>query len=749
MDRALRDSKISVPEPRRGAVSRKHLIVRACTSGSPIVAVTAPAGYGKSTLLAEWAASETRAVAWVSPDRFDDDPATLLSLVASACSRFSPLAIEAVADLSDMGGPALGRSAPLLAAALASTATPFALFIDDLHLVDSSGCRDVLEVLVGGVPAGSQVVFASRHEQAHLARLRVASDVFEVDADDLRVDDTGARLIFEDVGSDVSEDEIAQLVARCEGWPAGLFLCALISGRGGDPSATGDDRFIADYLYRECLAQLPDDLARFLRRTAVLERLSGDLCNAVLDRGDSHASLRALERLNLFLVPLDRHRGWYRYHGLFREFLLGDLHRLEGSDVPELHRRAASWCEANGLAHLAIDHLLTAGDQDRAAQLIPTAGLQSYRAGQVAVTSRWLAQLDETTLEAHPRVAVLACWKSLLMGESAEAERLAHVIERIQSPVDGGSGVELAAAQAAIRAAMCARGPQKALEDAAFAFANEPRWSPWHDRAAYLYGSAALLVEDVAAAREAFVEGSSPATAAGPLCLAELAVLALDEGAWPEATRLATAALEAIEANHMDGYSTSALGFAVAARIAVHDDDVARADELLAMGMRARVPCTHVLPFVALRSRLQLSKAYAARGDRAAVRALGDEMEDLLRARPDLGALSDEIARHRRETATLPGSEGAAPLSPAEFRLLPYLQTHLTLHEIGERLFVSRNTVSTQVTAIYRKLGVTSRGAAVRRAAETGLLSAAPRGTGHPQRPIPPAPRTRGPRETA
>jgi LuxR family maltose regulon positive regulatory protein len=704
------------------------LIARARGSGVRVVAVTAPAGYGKSTLLAEWAARETRAVAWVSPDRFDDDPATLLSLMASACAGFSPQVAEVVAEIrpvgrSTPGQSALGRSAPLLAAALASTTTPFTLFVDDLQLVDSPGCRDVLEVVLQRVPVGSQVVLASRHEQPHLARLRVTEGLFEIGTDDLRVDAAGARTIFTEAQADVSESDIALLLDRCEGWPAGLFLCAVISRSGGDALATGDDRFIADYLYRECLARLPEDLQQFLRGTAVLEQLSGALCDAVLCDTGSHERLRALEELSLFLVPLDRCRGWYRYHGLFREFLLAELHRADSGQVTGLHLRAASWCESNGLPALAIEHLLAAGERDRAARLIGSTGQRTYQAGQVADLGRWLSELSEATVEAHPRVAVLACWNALLAGEAVDAERWAAMLERIgRGSEDDETGRQLASARAATRAAMCADGPQRALDDAAFAVASEPPWSPWRDQATYLYGSTLLLVGDVETAKRAFADRRSTTTAAGVLCEADLAALAIDAGDWHAAARHADTAASAIAANHMDDYSTSALGFAVAARVALHDQDLPRAERLLALGMQARTLCTYVLPFLALRARLQLSKAFATKGDRTAARALMREMDDLLSKRPGVGVLVDEIAMHRKELLELPRHDGSAPLSPAQLRLLPYLQTHLSLRDIGERLFISRNTVSTQVTAIYRKLGVTTRSAAVQRATETGLL---------------------------
>jgi LuxR family maltose regulon positive regulatory protein len=245
-------SKTQPPPARPGAVSRRALIERARASGARVVSVTAPAGYGKSTLLAEWAASDDRTVAWVSLDRTDVDPASLLSVIAAASASFSPAAASVVSEMRGVGTAALGRSAPLLAGALAAAPTAFVLFVDDVHWADSPDCQDAMEVLLARVPAGSQVVLASRREPSLIGRLRAAGDAWEITTADLSLDHTAARLVFEHAGAAaVDEADLHTIVERCEGWPTGLFLCALVARSGGDAAAiTGDDRFVADYLYR-------------------------------------------------------------------------------------------------------------------------------------------------------------------------------------------------------------------------------------------------------------------------------------------------------------------------------------------------------------------------------------------------------------------------------------------------------------------------------------------------------------------
>ena len=727
----LLSSKIQTPPLRQGAVSRVQLIERARESGARVVSVTAPAGYGKSTLLAEWAAVDTRNVGWVSLDRTDDDPAALLSVIAAAAANLSPAADAVVADMRGVGSVSLGRSAPLLAGALAAAPESFVLFVDDLHWADSADCQDALEVIFARLPRGSQIVVASRRELPLIARLRAAGDAWEISVGDLSIDPEGARVIFDEAGAESVEDaDLRSIVDRCEGWPTGLFLSALVARSGGDAaSVTGDDRYLADYLYRECLARLPEDLQTFLRRVSVLEQLSAASCNAVLGIEASRSRLHEIEAANLFLVPMDRRRGWFRFHALFREFLLDELERAEGaSAVAELHRRAAAWHEDHGASAQAVEHLLQAGDTEHAAHRVAELGLALYQRGQVSTVRRWLLELGESRVRDYPPLVISMTWTAILLGEIPAAERWSRVLAAIDpSSIPDGSRTGFESARAMIRAALAERGVERVVADAAFALEHEPATSAWRDQALHLWGSACLLVDDVAAARLAFEEAIDVATVMGNtdtviLSEPELALLAMAADDWQLAGVHARRALSAIDVNHMDGYPTTALALAVAARVAVHDGDREEGDRLLARAMRARVGCTYLLPYLSIRVRLQLAKAYVAIGDRSAAWHLMREIEDLLRKRPDVGVLAAEAEEFRGGLTAEPTSGGSVPLTPAELRLLPYLQTHLTIAEIGQRLFISRNTVSSEVGSIYRKLAVTTRGAAVERANALGLL---------------------------
>ena len=728
----LLDAKVSVPEPRVGSVSRAGLVETARSSHCRVVAVTAPAGYGKSAFLAQWAAAEDRRVAWVSVDRLDDDPAILLASVASACCRAGLCDADLLADLGDRSVPALGCAAPRLASALRASPVPFVLMLDGLHELRSPACRDVLEVIISAIPRGSQLAAASRSEQPHLPRHRVYGDALEFGPIDLALDADGARQIFAQVNVSLTPGRAAAMAEQTEGWPVGLSLAALIAqdSRGQTATVTGDDRYVADYLYHEVLSQQPKAVQRFLRRTAVLDQLSASLCEAVLGSPAAAIDLRRLEAAGLFLIPLDRRRQWYRYHAMFREFLVGELGRTEPGIVMTLRQRAADWYESNGFPELALEQLLRAADWDRSVRLAATLALPTRNAGQLPTVVRWFAAIGDANIRRYPPLAVLAGWEGVLTGDPARAEGWAAFADTASfetAPVDGAASFD--SARAMLRAGMCTAGPEQMMADAAFAVAQEPAWSPYRDTALWLLGEAHWLAGRTCEARGLLDEASAAATMSSSgnfvLCESELAVLAMDRGEWGTAADRLGHALATIDEKGMDDYVLSILGFAAAARLSLHHCDVKQAGRQLDRAMRARPSATYVLPFVAVRLRLQLAKVCVAMADPVTARQLLREIDDILVRRPALGTLVDEVDEFRSVLAPrgTPGTHRGPPLTSAELRLLPYLQTHLTVRGIAERLFVSPETVKSEVSSIYRKLGVSTRGQAVQQAAAIGLLA--------------------------
>ena len=731
LDHLLLDAKLSFPQPRPGSVSRADLIEAARSSDYRVVGVTAPAGYGKTTLLAQWALAENRGVAWVALDRYDDDPSALLTLLASAFARASPGNADLVRDMGGLGVSPLGRGAPLLAAAFWSSQVPFVLMVDDLHELRLPACHDALGVVIAGIPEGSQLVAASRFEQPHIPRLRASGEALEFGGNDLALDPDGAERIFTQAHVGVTHEQAAAATERTEGWPAGLYLAAVIArDSGGAEAVSGEDPYVADYLYRESMSQLPERTQRFLRETAILDQLSAPLCNALLGESSAQEQLRGLEASNLFLIPLDRRREWYRYHELFREFVLGELRRVEPDAVMKLHLRAADWYQSNGSPARAVEHLLNTTERDRCVQLVTELILPTYQAGKMSTVQRWLATLGDRAIEGYPPLAVLAGWVTALTGQTVEAQRWAAILDAASFdlvPVDGTASFH--SSRAMLRAVMCAAGPKQMMTDAALAVAQEQQWSPWRDTALCLSAEAHLLTGDVDRAHVLFAETCTVGAALGNAgsiveSESELALMAMDRGRWAEAAERVQRTLALVDEHRMHDYVISLLAFAAAARLAVHHGDQKEADRQLTQAMRARPSCTFVLPFLAVRARLQLAKVYWAVGHHATARHLLSEIDDVLLHRPDLGALVDEVSHFRGvlTSSAQVGATGGSPLTPAELRLLPYLQTHLTIGEIGERLFVSRNTVNSEVASIYRKMGVSSRSAAVQHATTIGLL---------------------------
>jgi LuxR family transcriptional regulator, maltose regulon positive regulatory protein len=415
---------------------------------------------------------------------------------------------------------------------------------------------------------------------------------------------------------------------------------------------------------------------------------------------------------------------------LYREFLLGELRRVEPEVITKLHLRAADWYQSNGSPALALEHLLNTDEQDRCVQLVTELTLPTYYLGQVSTVQRWLSALGDSAVEDYPPLAMLAGWMTTMTGETATAERWKATVDAAsfdQVPLDGSASFD--SGRAMLSAIMCASGPEQMMADARFAMAQEPSWSPWRDVALLMAGHAYLLVGDEKEAAALFAEAVTVGASLGDTdnlvdAAAHLALLAMNHGRWAEASERVEQALEVIEKQRLQDYAASVLAFAVAARLAVHRGDLDEADRQLTRAMRARPSCTFVLPLHAVRARLQMAQVYSSRGEQATARHLMREIDEVMLQRPALGALVEQVATVRQTvTANAQiGATGAAPLTAAELRLLPYLQTHLTIAEIGKRLFISRNTVSSEVASIYRKLGVSSRNNAVQQATRIGLL---------------------------
>jgi LuxR family transcriptional regulator, maltose regulon positive regulatory protein len=737
------DSKVRVPPVRDGTVSRVGLVNRLRTTTSiPIVLIAAPAGYGKTTLLAQWAAREERHVAWVTLDDRDNDPLALVRHVAVAMGGIRPLPSSLLEALGTPGASVWARALPRLAAAVESAPDPFVLVLDGADLIREREALDAIDTLAGQVPDGSILALAGRTAPAlPIGPMRASGRVLEIEADALAFNRREATLLLRGAGVDPSDAEVRHLLEHTEGWPAGLVLAARCVQRGShrleEPrELAGDDRYVGDYLRTEYLAALDPELLTFLRRCSVLSRMSGPLCDAVLETSGSGRRLRAVDRSNLFVVPLDASGKWYRYHHLFRDVLRRELEDNEAERIPALNARAADWFEEHGEMEAALDPAAAAGDIDRVARIVASIALSVVSSGRVGSVEEWLSGFSgRLDLERYPGVASLGAWVHAVRGNAEEAHQWLRAAEGARPDAEMPDG-SLSARPwtAVVRAAMCSDGAEQMLADAESALADLPTDSRWYPIALLLRGAALTLLSEV---EEADVVLADSARAAGWIgavdiqitAIGQRAMLAAAGGDHSAAETLAEEGRELVYAGRLDEYATSAAELAAAARAGLRRCrwDQARAD--LSAAERLTDELGDALPWFAVQTRMELARALLTLRDAEGARAHLDEAMGILRRCPHLGVLERQAdaLREEIESTREVGDFTGSGLTAAELRLLPLLATHLSFREIGERLFVSRNTIKTQAISVYRKLGVASRSEAIECAVRLGLVESGAR----------------------
>jgi LuxR family maltose regulon positive regulatory protein len=731
-------SKLRRPLMRPGTVRRSQLIERLARGGRcPIVSVVAPPGYGKTTLLSQWAEGNGQPFAWVSLDEGDNDPKVLLAYVAEALDVVEPIGERVFDALASPGSSVLGSVVPRLGSAFASMSSPLVLVLDDVHVLHDRECRVALSMLADHVPDGSRLALAGRDEPPpRIARLRAEGRITEIGPRELSLTTGEASSLLRNAGLTLGTEEVAALHERTEGWPAGLYLAALYLREGGPlanaaVSFGGDDRLVSEYVESEFLARISRQQRVFLTQTAVLERMCGPLCDAVLEMSGSATVLADLERSNLLLVPLDRHKEWYRYHHMFRDMLLAELHRLEPSLMPVLYRRAAQWYEHNGAPREALGYWMQAGEVDATARLAAVLTFPTFMRGRAATAERWLGWLeDHGAMENHPAVAVLAAMVPAMIGKPADAERRAGVAERgatVASRPDGSSSA--GPWLALLRALLCRDGVDQMRADAELAAKSMPAGSLWRASSLLFLGMAHLMAGDLDQADVTFEDQVAEARAAGgtigvSIALSERSLLAIGRGEWDLGERHLSEARAVAHETNIEDYPAVTIMYAVAARIALYQADRPAARAELTRAQRLRPALTYAVPHFAVQARTELTKAHLALADLAGARTLMREAHEILLRRPGLGAFARQAEDLRAELSHASGSPalGASALTSAELRLLPLLSTHLSFPEIAAEMFLSPNTIKSTVHSIYRKLGSSSRSQAVSRLRDLGLI---------------------------
>jgi ATP/maltotriose-dependent transcriptional regulator MalT len=729
----LLPTKLEAPVP-RDLVPRAGLAARLDEADARLTLIRAPAGWGKTMLLAEWHASR-RPAAWLSLDRADDDPARFWAHVIAALRRVEPaVGDRSLALLPAPGVDLVGEVLPALVDELAAAPAGLVLTLDDYHVIEEPAVHDGVALLLERLPGGVRVVVASRSEPPlPLGRMRAGGDLVELGPAELRFSRDETEALLNGVhGLGLDRADVERLNDRTEGWAAGLYLAVLSLSARDDRHAfveafAGDDRYVVDYLGAEVLAEQAAEIRTFMLRTSILDRFNAPLADAVVGTGDAGELLTRIERSNHFLVPLDTRREWYRYHHLFGDLLRRELANAEAALVPELHARAAVWLDEAGLPSEAIHHAIEGGDLARTAELIALHWLPFTSGGSNAVAAGWLDALPEEAVLADARLCLVRGWTAFATGRLTDVLRWAALAERAPLPGPLRDGTTSVAAGVALmrasywllagdinEASRWARETMRLEESphwravATNCLATCRYWLGDEDEAVALHGQAIRL-------------GGEEMPLIVVVALGRLGAMAAFGEDWPRAQRLVDEALRVIEDQGVEEYWMTCAARIAHGAVLAHEgrlgDAEVEVERALALASRGAGPLDVVLGLT------QLAVVRAARGDAeraqalvAVARARVDALPGMLVPRP-----LDEVERRLADDRPA-AANGGEELSAREQAVLRLLATELTQRQIGDELEMSVNTVKTHARSIFRKLGVSNRREAVARSREQGVL---------------------------
>jgi LuxR family maltose regulon positive regulatory protein len=680
-----------------------------------LVLVSAPPGFGKTTLLADWLASAQLPCAWLTLDAGDNDIVRFARYAAAAAALLG-------GDAEDPLQFEPGRQfdpEPVLTAILAQLETaPGAagdgvLVLDDYHLITESAIHRLVASLLERLPPGVRLAIATRADPPlPLARLRARGELLELRAADLKFNTQEAAELLRSTAGELDQGGGADLTRRTEGWAAALRLAAVsLQGRTNHAELVrrfgATHRYVLDYVVDEVLAGLPHETHDFLLRTSILERLCGALCDAVAGGSDGQARLEELERSNLLIVPLDEERRWYRYHALFAEILRARLSATHPAEVGALHARASAWHEERANDEEAVAHALASRDVERICRVMVFACRQRLRAGEMSTVRRWLDALPPDAARGDAELIVVEAWYRLYVAETEGVARLLADAEAVLADGQDGPPLRRAAISAELAlarsylASMSADGGTAAIEQARRAMALLPDGLPAASEA-NLRGSAHALLAlgllragELDAAVEAYEASLADLRASGNAfavgrSITDIARIAIDRGDPERAVRVCETELQRSD----DGCS------------------VARSGAIWAALARARAEI----------GQLDLAEAAARRALELATRA-GDATS-LRYAQATLDRIAPLLARAGTAgTAIRHGAAGLVePLTNRELEVLQLVATGRSNTEIAAGLFVTVGTVKAHVHSICGKLGAGNRVQAIVRARELGLL---------------------------
>ena len=743
----LTATKLHIPPPRPRAVRRERLVAALIADErTGLTLLDAPPGSGKTSLLSEWHADadERRPFAWISLDAADNDPVRFCDgLIAALQTVVRDLGNPAQTALHSPGTTLEDHVLPLLINDLAAISDPLVLVLDDYHVIENDQIHRAIEVLIERLPATAQLVLATRSDPPlPLGRLRARGQLTEIRADDLRFTTAEAATFLNDVlALGLDEGEIASLRDRTEGWAAGLQLAGL-SVRGRDDrhrfidAFAGDDQQIVDYLGSEVLDRQPPTLRQFLLRSSILDRLSGPLCATVTGADDAAVLLRRLERENLFVVPLDPRREWYRYHHLFAELLRHELTRTEPELLADLHRRASEWYRQAGAIHEAIEHANAAGDFAAAIQLVTGHWYEFLQRGRQETVAAWIDRLPAEIVTGDANMCLTKAWLGVNTGRLDEVDRWIEAAETAAAErASTGQGPPLESGIASLRAihrymdgnvgaAVAAGRYALQLEAGGPASPWRPVGCPvlglalhWHGRS----DDATRTLSEAVAVAESNGNHLAAMHASGGLAAIKYA-----RGDLAAAASHASDASALAEAHDLGEHWASSLSLTVRGQLLENRGELEEADrvidraaQLARRGVASIEIAYSLLVLARVRQRLE------RRDDAATLR---QRARQVVRACADPGILVDRLTQSERELqgawarAGRPASAEGEALSAAELNVLRLLRSEMSQREIAGELQLSFNTIKTHTRNIYRKLGVATRAEALVRARSLALL---------------------------
>jgi LuxR family maltose regulon positive regulatory protein len=735
----LAAAKLTAPRHRAVVLSRPRIVASLeAGADASLTLVCAPAGYGKTTAVREWCARSESALAWVTLDAADNDPARLWTYVAVAVDRARAGLGRRALQLLRLPGMPIETDIDELMNGLATSGRKLSIVLDDFQAVTDAECLRSIEYALGRLPDKARLILITRADPSlGLGRLRARGALLELRRDELAFTFAEAReLLVGRAALQLEDEEIDVLVRRTEGWPAALYLAALWLRNADDQHRAvrqfdGDQRYVAEYLSHEVLSALDADKRAFLLRAAILGKFTAELCDAAFGCSDSSEMLAELERSNMFVLPLER-REWFRVHSLFAEFAAARLASVEPDAAAELHRRAATWLHSRGLVVEATEHAAAAGDHEVVAGLLRDCHLALIRNGRSRTLLRWVRTLPNNCVIDNPELAVAAATAATMMGRlTLERRRLLTLASRAKAERPERFGVYAESVMAMVRAAGVDRGVTEAVRDGRRAVelaesgADDALVGALASLARALYFAGEPDAAWAAASRavqHADVARRSPGDA---YARSTLALVAVDRGRFSTArdhAEQARAIIARITSSRswLGATAAEALGSVLAA-----EGDLAGAEREFAFAERFFWDEVATVHHARLLIRLADVRGRRGRLDEAdgTLRQVRQEIAELADGGP-LSSLADDVER-QLERSRRQASDGdiLEPPSEAERAVLRLLVTDLSARQIGAKLFLSPNTVRSHTRAIYRKLGVRSRKDAVARANALGLLT--------------------------